>query len=176
MQLAYTRQVIEETMRLYPPVSSLPGRKALGDDVVCGQPIRKGDFIGIHPWVVHRHRRLWDDPDRFDPERFAPDRVAARPRFAYLPFGAGPRICIGAGFAMIEAGADPRHPGATLPPQAGAGPNRRAAGGADVASALWDEDGAGEAACGLNKCANFSSPPHWGGEENETAKIGRTHQ
>lgn len=101
--LAYTRQVIEETMRLYPPVSSFPARQALGDDEVCGQPIRKGSFIGIHPWVVHRHRLLWDDPDRFDPDRFTPDRIAARPRFTYLPFGAGPRICIGAGFATIEA-------------------------------------------------------------------------
>jgi len=102
-QLAYTRQVIEETMRLYPPVSSLPARQALADDEICGRPIRQGSFVGIHPWVVHRHRALWEDPERFDPDRFTPDRVAARPRFAYLPFGAGPRICIGAGFAMIEA-------------------------------------------------------------------------
>jgi|HubBroStandDraft_1064217.scaffolds.fasta_scaffold00108_33 cytochrome P450 len=101
--LPYTRRVIEEAMRLYPPVSSLPARKALADDIVCGQRIAKGTIIGIHPWVVHRHHRLWDDPDRFDPERFTPERVAARPRFAYLPFGGGPRICIGAAFAMNEA-------------------------------------------------------------------------
>jgi cytochrome P450 len=102
-RLVYAKQVLEESMRLYPPVSSLPARRALGDDELCGRKIGRGTFVAIHPWVVHRHRLLWDDPDRFDPERFAPERAAARPRFAYLPFGAGPRICIGAGFAMLEA-------------------------------------------------------------------------
>jgi cytochrome P450 len=101
--LVYTRQVIEEAMRLYPPVFSLPARKALADDVVCGTRIAKGSYIAINPWLVHRHALIWDEPDRFDPDRFAPERAASRPRFAFMPFGAGPRICIGAGLAMLEA-------------------------------------------------------------------------
>ncbi|HUN52708.1 MAG TPA: cytochrome P450 [Candidatus Sulfotelmatobacter sp.] len=100
--LPYTRMVIEEAMRLYPPAPGL-SREAIGDDEVCGQKVPKGSLIFIIPWLVHRHRRLWDDPDRFEPERFAAERAAARSRFAYLPFGAGPRICIGAAFAMVEA-------------------------------------------------------------------------
>ncbi len=100
-QLAYTRMVLEEAMRLYPPVPSLE-RQALGEDVVSGHRVERDMMIAISPWVLHRHRRLWDDPERFLPERFAPERVASRPRFAYLPFGGGPRICIGAAFAMAE--------------------------------------------------------------------------
>jgi cytochrome P450 len=64
--------------------------------------VRKGTEIAILPWVLHRHRKLWDDPDCFDPERFSQERSATRPRFAYLPFGGGPRICIGAQLALIE--------------------------------------------------------------------------
>ncbi|MGH6870977.1 MAG: cytochrome P450 [Rhizomicrobium sp.] len=101
--LPYTRMVIEETMRLYPPAPGLAGRAALEDDEICGQPVRKGQMIGIFPWVLHRHEKLWDDPLRFDPERFSPERSAGRPRFAYLPFGGGPHICIGAQLAMMEA-------------------------------------------------------------------------
>ncbi len=101
-KLPYTRMVIEEAMRLYPPAHTL-SRQAVADDEVCGHPIPKGSAVFIVPWVLHRHRRLWDHPDRFDPERFTPERVAARPRLAYIPFGAGPRICIGAAFAMAEA-------------------------------------------------------------------------
>ncbi len=102
-KLPYTRMIIEEAMRLYPPVHSLTWRVPLKDDEICGRPVLKGSIIAIVPWVLHRHRRLWDHPDRFDPERFAPERAAGRSRFAYLPFSGGPRICIGAAFAMAEA-------------------------------------------------------------------------
>ncbi|MBM3573900.1 MAG: cytochrome P450, partial [Alphaproteobacteria bacterium] len=64
---------------------------------------RKGTDVMIVPWLLHRHRKLWADPECFDPERFAPERAGNRHRFAYLPFGGGPRICIGMGFAMMEA-------------------------------------------------------------------------
>ena len=101
-QLPYTRMVIEEAMRLYPPAHTL-SRTAMGEDEVLGRRIPKGAQIMIVPWLLHRNPRLWQDPERFDPERFAPDRAASRPRFAYIPFGAGPRICIGAAFAMAEA-------------------------------------------------------------------------
>jgi cytochrome P450 len=101
-QLPYTRMVIEEAMRLYPPAHTL-SRTARGEDEVLGRRIPKGAQIMIVPWLLHRNPRLWQDPERFDPERFAPDRAASRHRFAYIPFGAGPRICIGAAFAMAEA-------------------------------------------------------------------------
>jgi cytochrome P450 len=101
-QLPYTRMVIEEAMRLYPPAHTL-SRAAMGEDEVLGRRIPKGAQIMIVPWLLHRNPRLWPDPERFDPERFAPDRTASRHRFAYIPFGAGPRICIGAAFAMAEA-------------------------------------------------------------------------
>jgi cytochrome P450 len=101
-RLPYTRMVIEEALRLYPPAYTLPSRVALGDDEVCGVKIPKGTTVSIVPWVLHRHSKLWDHPNRFDPERFSPDRSGGRSRFAYLPFGVGPRVCIGASFAMTE--------------------------------------------------------------------------
>ena len=101
-KLPYTRMVIEESMRLYPPAHTF-GRSPIADDEVLGHRIPAGAEVLIVPWLLHRKPSLWENPDRFDPERFAPERVAARPRFAYLPFGAGPRICIGAAFAMAEA-------------------------------------------------------------------------
>ena len=101
-KLPYTRMVVEESMRLYPPVHLLL-REPLAEDRICGQPIPKGSLILIAPWVLHRHRRLWDHPERFDPERFRPNNTAARSRYSYIPFGAGPHICIGATFAMNEA-------------------------------------------------------------------------
>ena len=100
--LAYTRMVVEESMRLYPPAPFMT-REPIADDVICGHAVPKGSHVAINPWVVHRHRRLWDEPLRFDPERFSPERSANRPRFAYLPFGGGPRVCIGGSFAMMEA-------------------------------------------------------------------------
>jgi cytochrome P450 len=101
-KLPYTRMVIDEAMRLYPPAPALTGRVARKADEICGRPIAKGTEIVILPWVLHRHRTLWDDPDRFEPERFSRERNTTRPRFAYLPFGGGPRICIGAQLGLTE--------------------------------------------------------------------------
>jgi cytochrome P450 len=101
-KLAYARMVIEESMRLYPPVHTI-ARAALADDTLAGRHVPKGSIVLIAPWVIHRHRKLWDNPGRFDPERFSPDQTTARPRFSYLPFGGGRRICIGAAFAIAEA-------------------------------------------------------------------------
>jgi cytochrome P450 len=90
-------------MRLYPAVYSLAFREAQQDDVVCGMRVPKGSIVTIIPWLIHRHRSYWRDADRFDPERFLPEPSARRDRLAYLPFGFGPRICLGAAFAMAEA-------------------------------------------------------------------------
>jgi cytochrome P450 len=100
--LVETRAVIEEAMRLYPPVASM-SRVALGADDLAGRRIRKGALVLVAPWVLHRHRRLWEDPELFDPRRFLPGKRETIDRFAYLPFGAGPRVCIGAAFALQEA-------------------------------------------------------------------------
>ncbi|MBK1659437.1 cytochrome P450 [Paracraurococcus ruber] len=96
-----TRAVIEEAIRLYPPAFTL-ARLAIEADEVPGARLRRGDVVLIAPWVLHRHRRLWQAPEAFDPRRFLPGAPAPE-RFAYLPFGAGPRVCIGAQFAMAEA-------------------------------------------------------------------------
>ena len=101
-RLVETRAVIEETNRLYPPLAAM-SRAALGPDELAGQRIGRGTMVVIAPYVLHRHRALWTKPDVFDPNRFldgARDRID---RYAYLPFGAGPRICIGATFAIQEA-------------------------------------------------------------------------
>ena len=100
--LPYTRMVIQEAMRLFPPVFAL-SRRALADDRVGEHTIRGGSLVTISPYLTHRNPRLWKDPLRFDPERFTADRTRTRHRYAYLPFGGGPRICIGRGFAMAEA-------------------------------------------------------------------------
>lgn len=101
-KLEYTRRVIEESMRLYPP-AWIVEREALGEDVVGGFRVHKGATIGICSYVNHRHPRFWKDPEVFDPDRFLPEAVAARPKHLYLPFGGGPRTCIGNAFAMMEA-------------------------------------------------------------------------
>jgi cytochrome P450 len=100
--MPYLKMVWEETLRLYPPVYRID-REALADDEVCGHPVKKGDQITVWPWLVHRHKTLWKEPDLFNPENFDPEAKAARPRFQYMPFGAGPRMCIGMGFAEAEA-------------------------------------------------------------------------
>ncbi len=102
-RLIFTRQVVEESMRLYPAAPAISSRVAQEEDEICGQRIRKGASVSISPWYLHRNRTLWDEPERFDPDRFSPERSAGRPRFAYLPFGAGPRVCIGQVLAMNEA-------------------------------------------------------------------------
>jgi cytochrome P450 len=89
-------------MRLYPPLPIMMMRRAAEDDTVSGRRIPKGSIVSIMPWVVHRHRKLWRDPDRFDPERFQPGEVAARSRYAYLPFAVGPHVCVGASMAMLQ--------------------------------------------------------------------------
>ncbi len=100
-RLPLTRAVIDETLRLY-PAAFVVVRRAIGPDEVAGNPVRPGDIVIVSPWVLHRHRTLWDDPEAFDPGRFLPGR-ATPARFSYLPFGAGPRVCIGAQFALSEA-------------------------------------------------------------------------
>jgi cytochrome P450 len=100
--LSYTRMVIEETMRIYPTVPAME-REALAEDTLLGRRIPKGSAVLIVPWVLHRHIKHWPNPGRFDPERFSPEQSAARPRFTYMPFGAGRRICIGAAFSIAEA-------------------------------------------------------------------------
>jgi len=101
-KLPYTRMVVEEAMRLYPPAHTT-ARLALADDRFGALEMPAGTNVIISPWLMHRHRLYWARPDIFDPENFAPEPVARRRRYTYLPFGAGPRICIGQGFAMIEA-------------------------------------------------------------------------
>lgn len=101
-ELKYTRMVIEETLRLYPPAYVI-ARTAEKEDWMGGARIRPGSSVIINIYVVHRNPNLWPEPERFIPERFTPEETAKRHRFAYLPFGGGPRICIGAGFAVTEA-------------------------------------------------------------------------
>jgi cytochrome P450 len=102
VNLPYTRMVIDEALRLYPPAWGL-SRQALADDELGGFHLPRGWLAFIIPYVLHRLPAFWQDPDAFDPERFLPERSADRPKFVYLPFGAGPRQCIGNQFALIEA-------------------------------------------------------------------------
>jgi cytochrome P450 len=99
--LRYTQQVIEESMRLYPPAWII-GREAVEDDVIQGFRIPKGSSILLVPFTTHRHPDFWDNPEGFDPDRFAPELSQKRHRYAYFPFAAGPRMCIGDGFAKME--------------------------------------------------------------------------
>lgn len=94
-------QVMKEAMRLYPP-AFLVARAALREVTIGGFPIKKDELVLIAPWLFHRDPRLFDDPMRFDPDRFLPEREAKLPRFAYMPFGGGRRICIGNQFALME--------------------------------------------------------------------------
>ena len=99
--LRYTEMVLAESMRLFPPAWAM-GRRALRDLTLGGFAIRKGDILTLSPYVMHRDERFWPDPLRFDPDRFTAEAKAARPRFAYFPFGAGARSCIGEPFAWME--------------------------------------------------------------------------
>ena len=100
-QLAYTGAVVSETLRLYPPLASL-GREALADCLIGRYPVRKGTTLIFAPWVVHRDQRFFSHPDVFEPERWLDGRSNTIPRFAYFPFGGGPRQCIGNSFALME--------------------------------------------------------------------------
>jgi cytochrome P450 len=100
-RLVYTTRVIHEAMRLYPPAWVI-GRRALEDDEIGGFKIRAGESTLMLPYNLHRDARWWPDPERFDPDRFAPEVAATRPKCAYLPFAAGPRMCIGSAFATME--------------------------------------------------------------------------
>jgi len=99
--MPYANAVIKEVMRLYPAAAQL-SRQAIEADEVGGRQIAPGTEVVTSTWVLHRHESLWDNPDAFEPERFMGDRGAAIPRHAWLPFGLGPRVCIGASFAMQE--------------------------------------------------------------------------
>ena len=100
-ELRYTRQVIDEALRLYPPGWVL-SRRAVEADVLGGYPVAAGTNVLLPLYLLHRHPRFWRDPEAFDPERFAPEHESQRPRFAYMPFAAGPRHCIGETFALYE--------------------------------------------------------------------------
>ena len=101
-ELTYTKQVIEETMRLYPPAWMI-ARSPVHDTEVGGYFLPSRSLLFLSPWVTHRHPDFWADPEGFDPGRFHPDRRGAIPKYAYFPFGGGPRVCIGNNFALMEA-------------------------------------------------------------------------
>ena len=100
-RLQYTEMVLAESMRLFPPAWAV-SRYSIEDVTIGRWHVPKGSIVLTSPWVTHRHPDLWPDPERFDPLRFTPEAKAARPKLAYFPFGAGPRICIGEGFAWME--------------------------------------------------------------------------
>ncbi len=100
-QLAYVRQVFQEGMRLYPPVPII-ARVAARPFTLAGRQVPTGSMVYLPIYALHRHTALWEQPETFDPDRFAPEAAKQRHRYAYMPFGAGPRICIGSAFAMME--------------------------------------------------------------------------
>ena len=100
-RLPLTKAVVQEALRLYPPAFTIV-RMARGPDELVGHPVPAGSLVVTAPWILHRHRHRWAHPERFDPTRFLPG-APPPDRFAYLPFGVGPRVCIGAQFALIEA-------------------------------------------------------------------------
>jgi cytochrome P450 len=100
-RLPFCRMVLDEAMRLYPPAAILP-RQANTEDEVGGYTVRKNTVLLMSPYVTHRHAEFWPDPEHFNPERFAPESLSVQHRFAYIPFGEGPRICIGRSLALLE--------------------------------------------------------------------------
>ncbi len=100
--LPYSRMVLDEALRLYPPVHAA-NRKAVAADELAGYHIPANSIIAVCPYLTHRHPAFWEQPERFDPERFTPQRAAGRPQYAYFPFFGGPRMCIGKDFALMEA-------------------------------------------------------------------------
>ncbi len=100
--LHYARMVFQEAMRLYPPIKVIV-REAADDDEIDGYHIPGGSLVLVSPYITQRHPALWEHPETFDPERFTPEHTERRSRYAYLPFSAGPRICLGGNFAMLEA-------------------------------------------------------------------------
>ena len=100
-QLPYTRAVVNEALRLYPPAPAM-ARKVVAKDRIGDLTIPGGSLVMMSPWVLHRHLRLWKEPDAFNPSRFLGELPLAH-RYAYMPFGAGPRVCVGAQFALTEA-------------------------------------------------------------------------
>ena len=100
--LEHTERAIKEALRLYPPAWVI-GRSPIEDEVIGGYHMPARSLVFLSPWATHRHPRIWKDPERYDPDRFLPERAALLPRFAYFPFGGGPRQCIGNAFAMMEA-------------------------------------------------------------------------
>jgi cytochrome P450 len=100
-QLPYLTQVMWESLRHYPP-SWLISRRALADDLLRDTAVPRRSYIIISPYTIHHHPTYWPNPDQFDPDRFAPGQAEQRPRFAYIPFGGGPRLCIGDRLAQLE--------------------------------------------------------------------------
>ncbi|MEA3337063.1 MAG: cytochrome P450 [Chloroflexota bacterium] len=100
-ELAYTRMIIDEVLRLYSPVAIM-ARDPIEADVIGGYEVPAGSLVSITPFITHRHPEFWDNPEAFMPERFTPEEIEKRPRYAYYPFGAGQRICLGQHFALLE--------------------------------------------------------------------------
>jgi cytochrome P450 len=100
--LSYVRNVFRETLRLYPPITFIP-RVAMEDTRIGRFRVKRGAMIMVSPWTTHRNRRFWKDPTAFDPDRFLPEREHELTPGTFLPFGVGPRTCVGAGFAQLEA-------------------------------------------------------------------------
>ncbi|HET9428432.1 MAG TPA: cytochrome P450 [Allosphingosinicella sp.] len=101
-RLPLLRRILEESLRLYPPAPRMD-RQVVEPDRIGDHEVKPGDIVSIWPWLLHRHKKWWDDPDAFDPDRFTAEAKAKRHRFQYLPFGGGPRVCVGARFATAEA-------------------------------------------------------------------------
>jgi cytochrome P450 len=101
-RLVFTRNVFRETMRLYPPLTFLP-RVASAPTKIGRHNVARGTMVMVSPWTIQRHEKLWAAPDRFDPDRFSPERAEDAVPGSYIPFGLGPRVCVGAAFATIEA-------------------------------------------------------------------------